>query len=102
MYWASRTLWIRAHVDKSHRARVIASGDFSGAGAAVLRGALARLCHLPDPVTLDASRVTALSPDGARTRIEQATNQAKPMELEGIALAPRPLGPDSERGRSRG
>jgi hypothetical protein len=87
LYWASADFQISADIDFAHEVHMVAAGDFSGAGSAVLRGALSRVSGLPVPVHLDASGVTALSDDAAQAVFERSRDGARPLTVEAASAA---------------
>src|SRR5438876_7836307 len=87
LYWASAEFEISADIDFPHEVHMVAAGDFSGAGSAVLRGALARVSGMPVPVSLDASRVTALSDDAAQAVFERCKDGVRPLTVESVSAA---------------
>ncbi|HKC26596.1 MAG TPA: hypothetical protein VKB75_01170 [Jatrophihabitans sp.] len=88
--WASAQFTIAAHVDLPRPTDVVATGDFAGARAAVLRGVLLRVAALHAPVVFDASGVTALSPDAVDALCTRAAEPER-FRLVGVprALAPQ-------------
>jgi hypothetical protein len=76
-YWASPQFEILLNHEVPDHARLVAVGDFSGAGGAVLRGALSRVAHMPFPVVVDTSAVTALSADAAQALTEQTARSMR-------------------------
>jgi hypothetical protein len=92
LYWASADFEISAEIDIPNEVHMVAAGDFSGAGSAVLRGALSRVAGLPVPVSLDASGVTALSEDAAQAVLERSRNRTRPLTVASMsAVAARLL-----------
>lgn len=87
LYWASADFEISADIDFPNVVHMVAAGDFSGAGSAVLRGALSRVSGLPVPVSLDASGVTALSADAAQAVFERSSNRLRPLTVESVSAA---------------
>ena len=87
LYWASAAFQISADIDFPREVHMVAAGDFSGAGSAVLRGALTRVASMPMPVSLDASKVTALSADAARAVVERSRNMVRPLTVEAVSVA---------------
>lgn len=91
LYWASANFQIAADIDVPCEIRMVAIGDFSGAGSAVLRGALSRVTGLPFPVRVDASGVTALSNDAAAALAERAGDPAGQFTVESASSAAAPI-----------
>jgi hypothetical protein len=87
LYWASADFEISADIDFPYEVHMVAAGDFSGAGSAVLRGALSRVSGLPVPVSLDASGVTAFSDDAARAIFERSQSAARPLTVNAASAA---------------
>jgi hypothetical protein len=90
LHWASPNFRITARIDFRQQVHVVAAGDFSGAGSAVLRGALARIARLPAQVRLDASGVTALSADAAQALAGRTTDPLRPLLIDAISAAAAP------------
>ncbi|HZC53389.1 MAG TPA: hypothetical protein VE441_12940 [Mycobacterium sp.] len=90
LYWASPQFRISAKVDFPDQAVLIAAGDFSGAGSAVLGGALAGVARMPVAVHLDASGITALSDDAAAAVGERTADPATllTVDSESVQVAP--------------
>ena len=82
LHWAATGFRITADIDFPRRVDLVAEGDFSGIGAAVLLGALARVTRLRVPVRVDASSVTALSPDAERALAHRVTHPAEPLIVD--------------------
>src|SRR4051812_9805963 len=87
LYWASADFEISADIHFPYEVHMVAAGDFSGAGSAVLRGALSRVSGLPVPVHLDASGVTALSDDAVQAVFERSRNGARPLTIDSVSAA---------------
>jgi hypothetical protein len=91
LYWQSANFTITAFLDDCpRRVRVIAAGDFSGSGSAVLRGALVRLTSVLAPIHLDASGVTVLPRDGATALAEFAGGQVGRLTVDAVSEAVAP------------
>ena len=91
LYWQSANFTITAFLDdRPRRVRVIAAGDFTGSGSAVLRGALCRLTSLLAPIHLDASGVTALPREGATALAEYAGGQVGRLTVDAVSEAVAP------------
>jgi hypothetical protein len=87
LYWAGAEFEISADIDFPYEVHMVAAGDFSGAGGAVLRGALSRVAGLPVPVSLEASGVTALSEDAAQAVFERSRDGARPLTVQSVSAA---------------
>lgn len=87
LYWASANFQIAADIKLPHEIRLVATGDFSGAGSAVLRGALARVTGLSVPIRVDASGITAISGDAAAALIERMADPTRPLTLDAASSA---------------
>lgn len=87
LYWASANFQIAADIELPYEIRMVASGDFSGAGSAVLRGALSRVTGLPVPIRVDASGITAISGDAAAALAERMGDPARPLTVEAASIA---------------
>ncbi len=91
LYWASANFQIAATIELPYQVRIVAIGDFSGAGSAVLRGALARVAGLPVPIHVDASGITALSGDAAAALAERTGDPARPLTVVSASSAAVPV-----------
>jgi len=91
LYWQSANFTITAFLDDCPRqVRVIAAGNFTGPGSAVLRGALCRLTSLLAPIHVDASGVTVLPREGATALAECAGGQAGRLTVDAVSAAVAP------------